>query len=224
MRLDSTWNPLTLGTVVLAAATVVLAWATWRAASAAKRAASEATEATKATQRLADTTLAVARASEEEVQATRGVLEASIKPILVDVPRNLDGPVTELTFEDSATLNLGAGAIAAPTETDRFAYFSVPFRNIGPGVAFIRGLGLEFPGRTGWSGKMSASVVGPGDTTRLSFSIPKDRPELAEGLDQLRGGNVSVLVSYTDVHGGQMTMTRVALLADGTGPGKWDRP
>jgi hypothetical protein len=98
------------------------------------------------------------------------------------------------------------GSTIVPQEDEEYAFCSVALRNVGAGVALITGIGLDF-GEYGWSGDGSRMVVPPGEITRLTFAVPKNRPELSVGLDQIRGGYFVAKVSYTDALGRSILTT-----------------
>lgn len=96
--------------------------------------------------------------------------------------------------------------------TIRFTW-SVPLRNVGPGTALITGIGLRWERPLPGGGIATMAVVPPGERTRIQFTVPKEdqRPSLAE-FD--RYGTFSLEVAYSDVAGGQRTMTHAAVNLD----------
>lgn len=95
-------------------------------------------------------------------------------------------------------------------------YLSVPLRNVGPGAAFIRGIGLRFQGRVmSAGGRPSIGVVPPGEVVRIQYTIETagrdDMPSL-DGIEQY--GSFSIQVAYTDVAGEQWTLTRANVQRD----------
>jgi hypothetical protein len=50
----------------------------------------------------------------------------------------------------------------------------------------ITGLGINTDGAA-WNGKMSRPLVPPDEHTRLTFTVPQDRPQLAPLLDATEG-------------------------------------
>jgi hypothetical protein len=138
---------------------------------------------------------------------TREALRATIRPILVDVP--LDAPGTaRVTYADASEHLVGTGSVHV-LATEDYVFCSLPLRNVGPGVAVIRGLGLREPP---CSGNVSRMVVPRGEATRFSFSVPRDRPELQEGIESMLGGRFILEARYTDADGGQDTITRAFVL------------
>jgi hypothetical protein len=199
--MDSNQNLLTIATFVLAFLTGLLALATVGMAMATRKVA-------KTTLETAQATSASALAAEYQTRLARDALEAGVRPILTDVPAGTPSPFPEVSFDNGPKETAGdASMVVVPGEMDAFAYCSIPLRNVGPGVAFVTSLGLRF-GEVGWSGKASSTVVAARESTRFTFSIPKDRPELEQGLADLRAGRIVLEVRYTDVRGAQDTITR----------------
>lgn len=195
-------DALSITTIFLALMTGALAIFTAKAAMATSRAA----EAAVAEARNANTTAELARAS----------LEAGVRPLLVDVPQGKAADEMPIEFDEGDTVYVDDPGRVLIAEDDRYFFCSVPLRNVGPGAAFIRGLGLRFGGDVGWSGKASATVVPSGEVSRFTFSVPKDRQELQEAIAQLQAGSVVLAARYTDVRGQQDTTTQAYVFwADG---------
>ncbi len=168
---------------------------------------------------LAVATFVLARRTSKLAISASDSLSATIRPVLVDVPADAPGR-SPVRFDDGSVDQVDAGAIHV-RGTDDYLFCSVPLRNVGPGAAVITGLGLLDPP---WSGKASRMVVPSGEETRFSFSIPKDGPELKEGLQRLVDGYFILEVLYTDVDGEQPDHPRVCVSTRGTAlPGSSSR-
>jgi hypothetical protein len=172
-----------VGTLAVAAATGALAFATFR---------------------LAATTSKLAASASEEAATSKAALSATIRPALVDLPLEEPGAVSTVKWADGSTDQVGPGTIRVHSKDD-YVLCTLPLRNIGPGAAVIVGLGLV---EAGFPGNASRMIVPSGESTRFSFSIPKDRPELQEGIHRILDGNFALEVAYTDIDGQQTTLTR----------------
>ncbi len=134
---------------------------------------------------------------------TREALRATIRPVLVDVPMDAPGSA-RVTHADGLELLVETDSVHVLAK-EKYVFCSLPLRNVGPGVAVISGLGLREPS---WSGNASRMIVPPGEATRFSFSVPRDRPELSEGIGSMLGGRFILEARYADAEGGQDTITR----------------
>lgn len=167
-------------TLVLASATVVLAFFTKRAVDAAQASA----------------------------EISRLTLQAGLRPVLVDVPLGRFVEREEIRYHELGARQVGAvedrGEIDSRTPErgdwqDR-RLISIPFRNAGPGIAVIR----TVPPRaitnesTGWiQGSPTLRIVPPSEIVRLNFLAP-------ETTHVMR-----VEITYGDSVGEQMTRTRL---------------
>lgn len=192
-----------LGTLMLAVFTAALAFATFRLAKQTKKLGETASHQV-ALSREANAF------SEASVDFSRQALEASLRPMLADVP---SGAVVSqiVAFDDGSTETVTDSGQVIVSEKEDAILCSFPLRNVGSGVGLIVGLGLRF-GDRGWSGKASVAVIPPREGTRLAFTIPRDRPELRPGIEQLLGGQFTAEVRYTDANGAQPLITRISIL------------
>jgi hypothetical protein len=216
------WQPITaVATLALAVATF---WMARRTADLAQTTTAEreiamrslqlAQEQIAVGQRQVDAAHEQVEKSEEHIKLSRMATQATSRPMLGDIPMGMyyhpEHPKS-VRFDDGTYIQLDdRGSSIAPQESEGFAYCSIALRNIGTGAALITAFGLVFP-NCSWSGRASQSIIPPTETTRLSFTIPKDREELQEGVEQLRQGRITLDVTYTDVDGGQPLITRCYL-------------
>src|SRR2546428_5555260 len=216
------WQPITavatltlaLATFWMARRTADLAQTTTAEREVAMRSLQLAQEQIAVGQRQVDAAHEQVEKSEEHIELSRMAMEAASRPILGDVPMGMyyhpELPKS-VRFDDGTSIQIDdRGSSIVPEETEGFAYCSIALRNIGTGAALITAFGLVFPNYS-WSGRASQSVIPPTETTRLSFTIPKNREELQEGVEQLRHGRITLDVAYTDVDGGQPLITRCYL-------------
>lgn len=202
--------------LIAAAVTVVLAWFAFLSARAAGR---------------------TARAAEAQ-------LEAQVRPLLIDVtPR--EGPREATEFLDGHTLSseCTVGRVLVSL-VDSTAYLSIPLRNVGTGLAEVRGVEL-LSGPGGFAGSTPKPNVPPGEEVRFNFVLPReewleDHSELFAIVDETflsadyrqgagpapgvtlwdSEGIVAFAVSYTDLAGTQPTKTRVEIRRD-RASGEW---
>ncbi len=173
-------------------------------AKALRGAEAERTEAMRQTQRQLDTAQEQARATQKQVEIARQGLAASIRPLLVDAPRGQAGPRGTLTFYGGMGIVCqDPGALHFPRRGDGpFADVAVPVLNVGPGVALLRGIGIGVRPDVGWSGRFGRTVLRAGEQTFLVFSVPKDRPELADLREAISARTgFSVQCTYTNTVG-----------------------
>jgi hypothetical protein len=186
---------ITVGGVTAAATlgTVVVAGLAVRQSREAVRAARDAADAAREQARLSEQAVSAARetvdAARQQAELSREALESSIRPMLVDVPdRMLQGESGRIIFPDGERVHVKGSPDGVHFSYEHLGFIrcSVSLRNIGRGPAVIQGLGLEFgDGSVGWSGAMNPAIVAPDEITRLTFSVPTNRPELAHGLDAM---------------------------------------
>jgi len=140
---------------------------------------------------LAAVTLVLAVATAAQVRMSRRAFEASVRPLLVDIPVGEDGEPDAVSDEHGVT------------------DIEVHLRNGGAGLALIaegpRLIWDAFP--TGWNGVAQQLVILPGEdvrvTFRRSFGTARSANEVA-----LAPNNFAFEVDYTDVNGKQKSRTR----------------
>jgi hypothetical protein len=144
---------------------------------------------------LACVTMLLAVATTVQVRLSRRAFEASVRPLLVDIPIGEDGEPDAVSDEDGV------------------ADIEVHLRNGGTGLAMIaegpRLIWDAFP--TGWSGVAQQLVVLPGEkvrfTFRQSFGSVQSANEVALAADDF-----AFEVEYTDVNGKQRSRTRAYIV------------
>ena len=159
-------------------------------------------------------------AAREEVALSRAALEASRRPVLVSVPLGL---YASDTGDSIMRIRTDPGAIAFYQSEDRLT-LSVPLRNAGDGLAFVRGIDIvwprpdEVPGF--WIGSASVTVIAPGELTAITNSTALESEELARSaLERLQTiGVFSIEARYSDIAGAQETITRVDVQRPDTDP------
>jgi hypothetical protein len=190
------WNEwVAIGTLTLAAVTVVLAFVSAAGVIVARDAARD-------TRRLAETAEQEARAVLEQAEATRSqaaiaqaTLSASVQPLLGHVP------LGEFD-EDNPEAEIGAVKVKGD---NRHLWISIPVRNVGSGVAVIQEAKLAPGSRVRFGQGISSTMVPVGELTRCWFAIDRrSNSDLIETLDQ---GGLWLQVFYTGAAGGQSYRT-----------------
>jgi hypothetical protein len=201
--LEVTWENLwtldglvALGTIGLATATVILAVMTFLTA--------------KQTRQLAHLTEGEVEAVKEQATVSRAALQASYRPLLVGMSPDLP------QFAQPEKIHyLQSGQVAAVTNrgevhihsTGATLYCSVPFWNVGNGVALVIGCWLRpLDDSTRVTGGPSMGIVPPGELARLRLEAPPNEP-LERGIADNRA--LIFGVQYQDFDGEQMGWSEV---------------
>jgi hypothetical protein len=164
-------------------------------------------------------------AAHEHTRLAQLTLDAQIRPALVDVP--LDLSHTESIFYSGQWVPIDSHRGFVHVHIDQQgagARILVPMRNAGSGLAMIRGISLEVgkatpPPLT----TIQPANVPPGEYSRVSFIAAPDHPAFDAIQDALAPGyqTFSVVVAYTDLAGGQMTLSRVHVHYKPDPPSNW---
>lgn len=186
------------------------------------------------------------RAALRTAEAAEAQTEAQVRPLLLDVPESPGSPASSaretVRFKDGLEALVPFGRIHAYAGSGT-GYLSVPLRNVGRGIADLRGVEL-LVGSGGLAGSTRRPNVPPGETTRIEFVVPRDTERsysdffviaaeqfYSEDYDQPAGratpevpwdteGIVACQVSYTDLAGRQPTKTRIEVRRAAT-DGSW---
>ena len=180
MSLDTAANLLVASrTAVLATYTAMLARQTKRTVDAASE------QADIARQQVA--------ASERQANLVADAQAASVQPNLVAVPLSAPEQSGGKPFAQHPwVVSVGHNDDVGSRSID------VPLRNIGPGVAVIRGIGVTGSPGISWGGSMTSSIVAVDEVVRFKFEVPGDRPELKP---LITSNGFDLVVSYTDISG-----------------------
>jgi hypothetical protein len=195
-----------LATACTAGATLWMAKKTSDAAQATQRDAD-------ASRKAAEASLRSAVATEESASLARRGQDLGIRPLLAD-PRSAPPGVPDEQVLFGAP---GRPVIAVPAgsfyfEREELSFrLSVPFENVGAGVAVIQEIGMEPRG----SGdlRVSRKLVPEGTTVRVSASIliSGDAGAGAFANQYWATGGVFVSITYTDADGGQTLTSRAEI-------------
>jgi hypothetical protein len=214
---DSLWTVeglVALGTILLAAATAFLAWRTSAMAGKTAKLAEFTEKELSALLEQLEVSREQVDIGRQDVGVSRAALEGAVRPVLIGVPRGL---FMNEYRERTAFIMGGNERVRVPGTSDERTYadpaqilveqaaegtfVSVPFRNGGAGIAFIRGGWFRWsePGSER-GGEWIATAVPAGEVVRVSFLLDPKAGDPT--LDQLTSyGTFSVLARYSDLAG-----------------------
>jgi hypothetical protein len=195
-----------VGTIVFGLAAIRSAGQ--QAAASADMAKSAGAQA-RASADLATATIRQADSSDRIAESALAQNLATIRPQLVDVPKQLLSSGKDFDHE-------GPGKIIWVLDAQQVVLI-VPVRNVGPGVAYVRIAMILSPDGLIHEPEMTARAIAPGDTAKvISIALASDGAytALAKRYDRRAA---QVALSYCDINGEQRTMTRltIARAADG---------
>jgi hypothetical protein len=214
----ASWDWVALGTLALAVATFALAWQNRRVVSTSQRQLETAQQ-----------DLALAReqnvAIKDQAATAQAALETQTAPFLTNVPPGLDqepyvwgGSGDPVMFRDAATVE--AATVSGQHRPE--AHISVPFRNVGAGVATLTNVIFLFGGGTPLVGQTVNPVLPSGERTRARFDVD---PDSSSGWDEVVGGvsagTFSVIVEHADSSGRVRGAVRLDAHRAASGNEKW---
>jgi hypothetical protein len=206
-----------VGTLSLAAVTAVLVMATfWMARRTATLARATNEEVTAVAEQI-DLDRQSVEALRDQVAVARLSAQSAVRPVLVDVHRPLvpeairgalETPEHEIGWEAAQETRRVAAPDSIVWGNERAIYISVPLRNVGPGTAFIRGIGIQWLRGLPGEGVATLAVVPPQEGTRIQFTVQREHHEDLPTVDEFSNyGTFTLDVAYTDVSGEQWTKT-----------------
>lgn len=205
-------------TQTAAIATGVAALATACAAGATLWMAHKTSDAARATQSDADASRKAAEASlrsavatEESATLARRGQDLGIRPLLADPrPPPPGAPDEQVQFgaPGRPVVTMPAGSFYVERGESSFR-LSVPFENVGAGVAVVQEVRME-PRGVG-DLRVSRKLVPVGTTVRVSASILITGETDAFASDNWAMEGVFVSISYTDADGGQPLISRAEI-------------
>jgi hypothetical protein len=220
-----------VATIALASVTALLVAATyWMARKTAVLAASTRQEVGAVAEQIGlqrEQTAALrdqVNVSQAEVEVSQASVNATIRPVLVDLPRplfpesvggGLAEDYHEVAWDGASERKRMPSADAFVWGDDGGTYITVPARNVGAGAALIRGIGLRWQRPVPGGGSVTNGVIPPNEFVRIQFTIP-----VYEGSDGvpfhefIKYPTFSLEVAYTDIAGAQLTMTRFDVAID----------
>jgi hypothetical protein len=173
------WEALVaIATFVLAAVTVALAWRT---------------------SVMANKTADLAEFTKEDVALSRTAIEADVRPALIAVPHNEFVHPRGMNYEmrvQGITRGHPDRAVVYVQDVDGRLFVSVPARNEGAGIAFVRTAALVWEG-VDYEGEVTAEQVPPQSFTRAAFALAPAPTFTAVS----EAGSVSTRIEYSDLAG-----------------------
>jgi hypothetical protein len=214
------WEALVaIGTLVLAIATGGLALSTRNLAGKTAEEVKHSGRLVEESQRQAEAAAIQASATQnalaearEQTKISQQTLNAQIRPVLIDVPLEVvfEEPLFFPGRDDNLISRRGAVTVSVGANE---ALISVPVRNAGVGLAIIRGISLEIGTEIGAPPvSILPTNIAPGERGRVSFRMTPGDAAYAPVVQVLaRKQSVSVVVAYSDLAGGQITLSRYDL-------------
>jgi hypothetical protein len=184
---------------------------------------------------LAGATFAAVRSSNRTARIAEQTLRIGLRPMLT--PSRLEDPAEQVQFADGRVFEVGAGR-ALVREQDGVIYLAIPLRNVGAGIAVLRGYRIEAEsGERVAEDPSGRARVGRGDPApdpvafseqlrdlyvaagEVGFWQAARRDPRARSYEDIStairtDGRITADLLYTDHEGGQPTITRFLLLPD----------
>jgi hypothetical protein len=187
---------------------------------------------------LAGATFAAVRSSNRSARVAERALLAGLRPVLT--PSRPEDPSEQVQFADGRVFEVGGGCATVRDEHD-VIYLALPLRNVGAGIALLRGYHIEAESAQ----RVAQDPLGPARHRRgdeapdpsifseqqrdlfvasggLGFWQAALRDGGEERYERTRdaigsAGRITIDLLHTDHEGGQPTITRFVLLpgADG---------
>lgn len=182
------WDWVAIGTILLAIATFSLALFNRRIVVASQRQLETAHE-----------DLALAH---EQNKTAREALEAQTAPVLASVPWGID---REIVWYDASTgeprKHRDASQLTvslAATRNEPRVTISVPFRNVGNGVAIVMSVQLMIGGQL-FDGVPGTPILPPGEMSRAGLEMGRDNVAFEHGASLAADGqDFAIVIGYAD--------------------------
>jgi hypothetical protein len=188
---------------------------------------------------LAGATFAAVRSSNRSARIAERALLAGLRPLLT--PSRPEDPDEQVQFADGRVFRVAAGRAMLRHEQGAI-YLSIPLRNVGAGIALLRGYRLEAesadavahdpsdaarhrrgdrpPERHTFAEQQRDLYIPTGSVGFWQAALRDSNDERYEPVSEAirTGGRVTIDLLYSDHEGGQQTITRFVLLpGDDTG-------
>jgi hypothetical protein len=182
---------------------------------------------------LAGATFAAVRSSSRSARIAEQSLLVGMRPMLTS--SRFNDPIEPVQFADGRVLDVGPGRALVLQQED-VIYLAIPLRNVGAGIAQLRGYHLEpepadrvahdplgparhrrgdsAPDRSEFLEQQRDLYVAAGDVGFWQAALRDPRTELHQATtDAIRSsGRITIDLLYGDHEGGQPTITRFVLL------------
>lgn len=185
------WDWVAIGTILLAAATFSLAVYNRKIVVASQEQLDTARQ-----------DLALAR---EQNETAHEALEAQTAPVLASVPWGLDREVVmyhAATGEPAGHRDASHVAVSLGTANNEpWVTISIPFRNVGNGVALITSVQLMIGGRL-FDGVPKTPILPPGELSRAGIECGSGSAAFDHGASLAADGqDFAIVVGYADAAG-----------------------
>jgi hypothetical protein len=215
LRSESHWtDPAVLAAIAAAVGTIVLAGFTFVMSLATRKAAEKTGKEAAATLELAEVAKSQLEAaheqlkrSDQQLQLAADALSTTVLPLLADVPPSSDAGVDEGVWPPPDRSNYSIRGDQLYLGTGPY-HCSVPFRNVGAGVAVITEAWTEPDLHAEID--VPARIVRPGERFRVNLSVPTHAIAMSPVLKAWQG-SFKVVVAYNDARGGQPLETRALI-------------
>lgn len=205
------WEALVaIGTIALALATAILAFSTRATAARTQELAEETRSLGEKTGREVAAVEAQAAEAQRQVEISRSSLEVGLRPVLVDVPLGVI-PEVRVAYVNGQVAVISDGGAVHVTGGPKHWHTSVPLRNQGNGIAFVRDVRLGFDGGDyRYVGTSDALTLPAGEAMRFKFTMPLLELQGDDGFPWnppidvasiMRLGVFTVAVTYSDIPG-----------------------
>lgn len=162
-----------------------------------------------------------AKAAAEQVDFLRLGVEASSRPVVVDVREDIDSPIENVAYA-GWTAKVNATAVDVST-TATHLHVSIPVRNVGVGIAFIDSVSIRAESEE-WDGTPTVQAIPPSEVSRLRFSVPTAATRYASfDADVIQSGALTLEVKYSDASGHVQPVTRLSYVRAEDGAWHVDR-
>jgi hypothetical protein len=192
---------------------------------------------------LAGATFVAVRSSNRSARIAERTLLVGLRPVLS--PSRPQDPAEQVTFADGRVFQVEGGRAMVRNDGDAI-YLAIPLRNVGAGIAVLRGYRLEAesaeqvaqdplgaarhmrgdvaPDRSTFSEQQRDLYVAAGDSGFWQAALRDPRGDrYQDALGAVRtAGRIIVDLLYADHEGGQPTITRFVLLPSDGGDWRCD--
>ncbi|MFC1412524.1 hypothetical protein ACEZCY_26380 [Streptacidiphilus sp. N1-12] len=178
---------------------------------------------------LAAATFSSIRSASRSAQAAERAVQAALRPLLIS--SRLEAPDQKLIWQDGHWTHL-AGSTGYLHLEDGALYLAASLRNVGPGLGVIHGWRVgerpqyaehSHPPVDDFHRQGRDLYIAPGDTSFWHAAIREaDHPDHAVLLQQMKERDrINIDLLYGDHEGGQLTISRFAMIARGDDSRTW---
>jgi hypothetical protein len=185
------WDWVAIGTLLLAMATFVLAVYNRKVVNESR-------------QEIEVSRQGIELARQQNLTA-KTALDAQTAPVLSSVPQGIDreavwrraGSGEPASFRDAAEVIVSS----ASSPDEPVVTLSIPFRNVGNGVAFITSVGVMIGGEV-FDAQSRSPIVAPGEISRAWLQAGRSHSAFEHALSlALEGQDFAALIGYADAGG-----------------------